>query len=106
MRKLVLSLSLFVAALTLDAGFATKAAAQYCEGRVYGLSRHYNPATGSGFLAVRAGPRRSASQVGELFNGDRVEIFDRRGNWYRVAALDGSSDGWASARWIRNACGY
>ncbi len=106
MRKFVLSLSFVAAVLTLDAGFATRAAAQYCEGKVHGLSRNYNAATGSGFLAVRAGPRRSASQIGELFNGDKVEIFDRRGNWYRVAALDGTSDGWASARWIRNDCRY
>jgi hypothetical protein len=55
---------------------------------------------------VRTAPRKSAHQVGELFNGDTVEVFDRRGNWYRVAATDGSSDGWASTRWIRNDCDY
>ena len=106
MRKLVLSLSFLAAALTLDAGFAPQASAQYCEGRVHGLSSHYNPSTGSGFLAVRAGPRRSASQRGELFNGDTVEIFDRRGSWYKVAATDGSVEGWASVKWVRNDCRY
>ncbi|MGB8818230.1 MAG: SH3 domain-containing protein [Rhizobiaceae bacterium] len=82
------------------------AAAQYCEGTVHGLSSRYNAATGAGFLAVRAGPRRSAAQVGELYNRDKVEIFDRRGNWYKVAALDGSTEGWASARYIWNDCDY
>jgi hypothetical protein len=80
------------------------AGAQYCEGRVHGLSRHYNLATGSGFLAVRARPRASSPMVGQLFNGDTVEIFDRRGNWYRVAI--GGIDGWANARWMWNSCGY
>jgi hypothetical protein len=93
-------------ALILNAATAPHASAQYCEGKVHGLSSRYNPATGAGFLAVRAAPRKSAHQVGELFNGDTVEAFDRRGNWYRVAATDGSSDGWASARWIRNDCDY
>lgn len=83
---------------------AEAAQAQYCEGTVHGLSGRYNPATGSGFLAVRTRPSTRAPQVGELFNGDTVEIFDRRGNWYRVAM--GGIDGWASARWLRNSCRY
>ncbi|MBX3568375.1 MAG: SH3 domain-containing protein [Rhizobiaceae bacterium] len=80
------------------------AAAQYCEGTVHGLSGRYNLAKGTGFLAVRARPSSSARMVGQLFNGDTVEIFDRRGNWYRVAM--GGIDGWAHARWMRNSCGY
>jgi hypothetical protein len=80
------------------------AGAQYCEGRVHGLSRHYNLATGSGFLAIRARPSGSARMVGQLFNGDTVEIFGRRGNWYHVE-LDGL-EGWAHARWMWNSCGY
>lgn len=88
------------------AAFTSPAAAQYCEGTVRGLSNNYNPSTGSGFVAVRAGPTRSASQLGELFNGDTVEIFRRKGNWYKVAATDGSVEGWASVRWIRNDCRY
>ncbi len=94
----------FVLSLGVLAGTGGLAQAQYCEGVVRGLSGRYNPATGSGFLAVRAGPRTSASQTGELFNGDRVEILGRRGNWYRVAI--GGIDGWASARFIRNSCRY
>jgi len=89
-------------ALVVTAG--TGAQAQYCEGTVFGLSRVYNLQKGTGFLAVRAGPSSSARMVGQFFNGDTTEILDRRGNWYRVAI--GGIDGWASARWIRNSCGY
>ncbi|MBG1231689.1 SH3 domain-containing protein [Aestuariivirga litoralis] len=86
---------------------APSAFAGMCEGTVHGLSRHYNPATGAGFLAVRAGPKASASQIGELFNGDRVEIFDRKGGWYRLASeSDSSIDGWASVKWVRANCGW
>ena len=102
MRKMLLSVTALAAILAL----AAPASAQYCEGKVRGLSNNYNPATGSGFLAVRAGPTRSATQLGELFNGDTVEIFRRKGSWYKVAATDGSVEGWASVRWIRNDCRY
>jgi SH3-like domain-containing protein len=104
MRKLALGLAAF--STLAIAGFAEPAAAQYCEGKVRGLSNNYNPSTGSGFLSVRAGPTRSATQLGELFNGDTVEIFRRKGNWYKIAAADGSVEGWASVRWIRNDCRY
>jgi uncharacterized protein YraI len=52
--------------------------------------------TGEDFLAVRAGPRTSASQIGELFNGDEVTILRRRGNWFRIDAED-IGLGWAFA---------
>ena len=93
--------------VVLAAAFAlpSAAVAQECIGTVAGLSRVYDPSTGSGFLAVRAGPTRSATQLGELFNGDRVSIFDRQGNWYRVY-VPGIGEAWASSRWIRNSCGY
>lgn len=42
--------------------------------------------------------------IGQLFNGDHTEIFDRRGNWYQVDI--GGRTGWANARWLRNDCGY
>ncbi|MER8727787.1 MULTISPECIES: SH3 domain-containing protein [unclassified Mesorhizobium] len=83
---------------------STPAGAQYCEGTVHGLSKHYNLATGSGFLAVRARPNSSSRMIGQLFNGDQTEIFDRRGNWYQVDF--GGRTGWANARWLRNGCGY
>ena len=80
------------------------AAAQYCEGTVFGLSNKYNLAAGTGFLAVRSAPKSSARMVGQFFNGNKTEILGRQGNWYRVAI--GGIDGWASAKWIRNSCNY
>lgn len=99
-----------VAALRICTFLAVAVASQVvwgaeCAGTVRGLSGVYDPRTGSGFLAVRAGPAASARQDGELFNGDRVSIFDRRGNWYRLYA-PGIGEGWASSRWIANSCGY
>lgn len=79
------------------------ALAQSCGGTVHGLSRHYDPSTGEGFLAVRAGPRTSASQIGELFNGDEVTILGSRGNWYRIDAQD-IGIGWAYAKYIETDC--
>ncbi|MFZ1681564.1 MAG: SH3 domain-containing protein [Rhizobiaceae bacterium] len=92
----------------LVAPFAAPAPAMagMCEGRVHGLSSNYNPATGSGFLAVRSKPSTSGRKLGELFNGDRVEIFKRSGNWYKIAAYDQPLEGWAHARWIDNDCGW
>jgi uncharacterized protein YraI len=84
--------------------FAVPAQAQYCEGTVFGLSDRYDLAKGTGFLAVRAAPSSKARMVGELYNGNTVEIFARQGNWYRVAM--GGIDGWANARWMRNSCRY
>jgi len=93
-----------VAALAATAAFAPSAQAQYCEGTVFGVSGRYDLAKGTGFLAVRAGPSSKTAMVGQLFNGDTVEIFSRQGNWYRVAM--GGIDGWANFRWMRNSCRY
>jgi hypothetical protein len=49
-------------------------------------------------------PNFSHGVLGELFNGDRVVIFDRRGNWYRLYA-PGIGEAWASSRYIMNSCG-
>jgi hypothetical protein len=107
MHKLVLSLSFAAVAVVMQVGTASVAHAQYCEGTVRGLSGHYNPATGAGFLAVRSAPRGSAYKRGELFNGDTVEIFTRRGNWYQVATTTAPIlEGWAHKNWLRNDCGY
>jgi uncharacterized protein YgiM (DUF1202 family) len=104
MRKTITALSL--AALASLAMIAP-ASAQYCEGTVHGLSAHYDPETGAGFLAVRSKPKASSYQRGELFNGDKVEIFDRKGNWYKVATTEGDMlEGWAHAKWIWNDCNY
>jgi len=104
MKPKVAFAAVALAAAGLSLGAAMPAGAQYCEGTVHGLSGRYNPATGSGFLAVRARPSGSSRLVWQLFNGDTVEIFGRRGNWYHVE-LDGL-EGWANARWLRNSCAY
>lgn len=66
------------AALVVALSFAASSpvGAQYCEGTVHGLSRHYDLDSGSGFLAVRARPNSSSRMIGQLFNGDHTEIFD------------------------------
>ncbi|CAN7418955.1 SH3 domain-containing protein [Aminobacter sp. LjRoot7] len=96
--------ALATVAATLAFGAATPAQAQYCEGTVHGLSRAYNLARGTGFLAVRAGPSAAAPMVHQLFNGDTVEITDKRGSWYFVGG-DGF-EGWAHRKWMSNSCGY
>lgn len=102
--KMALSVAaLATVAATLAIGAPTPAQAQYCEGTVHGLSRTYNLARGTGFLAVRAGPSASTLMVHQLFNGDTVEITDRRGSWYFVGG-DGF-EGWAHRNWMSNSCG-
>lgn len=87
-------------------GLSSTATAGMCEGRVRGLSATYNQKTGSGFLAVRLRPSASSRKMGELYNGERVEIFRRRGAWYRIAALDKNLEGWVFDRYIWNECRY
>jgi uncharacterized protein YgiM (DUF1202 family) len=104
MRKSILALTFAASAVLV---LSAPAQAQYCEGKVHGLSAHYNPHTGAGFLAVRSKPRASSHQRGALLNGDTVEIFTRKGNWYKIATTEGDMlEGWAHARWIRNDCNY
>jgi hypothetical protein len=74
-----------------------------CLGRVVGLADRYNPATGSGFLALRAGPKTSATQLGELFEGDRVVIVSRRGGWLSVVTAN-QVQGWVSSKYISSPC--
>lgn len=96
------SLAALLAAASLNPSPAL--AGDGCGGVVHGLSGVYNPATGAGFLAVRAGPTTRAAMIDELFNGDQVRIFERRGNWYSIAYSRGT--GWAHARYVWNECGY
>jgi Bacterial SH3 domain len=75
-----------------------------CTGTVHGLAKHYNFATGAGFLAVRAKPKTSAKMIDQLFNGNEVPIYGRQGNWYKVETDD--VVGWAYYKWIENDCDY
>lgn len=107
MRKIVLAFTAAASAAVISLSFSAPAQAQYCEGTVNGLSGYYNPATGAGFLAIRAKPRATSHQRGELFNGDKVEVFQRKGNWYRIATADAPMiEGWVHKRWLYNECNY
>ena len=101
-----MSPTLIVCSLAVTLGAALLAASpaqtQYCEGTVHGLSNSYDPDTGSGFLAVRARPASKSPKVHELFNGDKVEITDRSGNWYFVGGE--GFEGWAHRKWMHNSC--
>lgn len=70
---------------------AAPAYAADCTGQVVGVRSPsaYNRATGSGFLAVRTGPGSDYRQIGELYAGDEVAAYDRRGSWYAVACMRG-----------------
>jgi hypothetical protein len=102
-RRSVISVSI-LATVLFAAGASTPALSQYCEGTVHGLSKTYNLAKGSGFLAVRARPTSSSRMVHQLFNGDTVEITDRSGSWYFVGGA--GFEGWAHRKWMRNSCNF
>jgi SH3-like domain-containing protein len=83
---------------------ALAGAQDFCFGTVVGLSNQYNPATGSGFLALRAGPTASAVQIGELFNGNVVKVIGKRGSWFRIIDPAGAT-GWVSRTYVSQSCG-
>ena len=62
-------------------------------GLVYGLDPH-----GDGFLAIRKKP--NSTQIGKLYNGDRVEILSRSGKWYKIKDLKSGRVGWSHSHWI------
>ena len=55
--------------------------------------------SGDGFLSLRTKPR--GKEIGRLYNGDRLEILDRRGKWYKVRVVDSGQFGWAHSHWIQ-----
>jgi len=74
-----------------------------CYGRVQGVGDRYNAATGSGFLALRAGPSRSASQLGELYEDDKVEVIKSKKGWLKVST-DNGDVGWVSSDYVKSSC--
>jgi uncharacterized protein YraI len=84
-----------------------------CTGRVVGVKpiSQYNHAAGSGYLAVRTGPGGSYRQIGELYAGDEVSVYDRNGNWLAVTCMSGrctrplwgqpTPSGWAHRNYVR-----
>ncbi|OIP83655.1 MAG: hypothetical protein AUK37_06885 [Rhodobacterales bacterium CG2_30_65_12] len=84
-----------------------------CTGYVAGIrpSTQYNHAAGNGFLAVRAGPGTGYAQIGELYLGDEISVWDRQGKWYYVYCMAGqcqaplwgnpTPQGWVYGSYIR-----
>ncbi len=88
LTRVAAALAAFVVAAPLA---VADARAGDCEGTVVGVRSvsQYNHAAGNGFLAVRSGPGSGYRQVGELYRGDRVSVYDRRGSWYAVTCMSG-----------------
>lgn len=62
-------------------------------GLVYGLDPQ-----GDGFLAIRKKP--NSTQIGKLYNGDRVELLGRSGKWYKIRDSKSGRIGWSHSNWI------
>ena len=62
-----------------------------CTGYVVNVRppNQYNHASGSGYLAVRNGPGTKFLQTGEVYLGDEVAVWDRKGNWYEIKCYGG-----------------
>lgn len=100
-------------ALVLLPALTQGAMAGDCTGRIVGVKpiSQYNHAKGAGFLAVRTGPGGSYQQVGELYAGDEVSVYDRSGKWLAVTCMSGrctrplwgqpTPSGWAHGSYIR-----
>jgi len=104
--RTVLAAALAVAAL------AGPGVAGDCTGYVVGVRpiSQYNHAQGNGFLAVRTGPGSNYTQLGELYLGDEVAVWERQGNWYYVYCMSGrclnplwgqpTPEGWAYRKYL------
>lgn len=79
--------------LSILAAFALSAPASAgdCTGTVVGVRplSQYNHAAGRGFLAVRSGPGSSYQQIGEVYAGDEISVWQRSGRWYYVRCMSG-----------------
>jgi len=102
---------LFAAAVVI--GLPTGSAmAGDCTGFVVGVApiSEYDRYSGAGFLAVRTGPGSGYEKIGEVYLGDEISVWSRRGNWYRIACMSGrctnplwgnpSPQGWAHGRYL------
>ena len=59
----------------------------------------YSP--GDGYLNLRTGPGSSFAIVQRMYNGDSVEIVERKGGWVRVFHQSGAT-GWCFEKYLRN----
>tara|TARA_R110002020_G_scaffold48286_10_gene137706 strand:- start:1807 stop:2166 length:360 start_codon:yes stop_codon:yes gene_type:complete len=112
MTSSIKSVLLAISVIALAASWSTESAAGDCTGYVVGVKpiSQYNHARGSGFLAVRTGPGSSYRQTGEVYRGDEVSVYDRRGNWYAITCMSGRCmqpmwgtpmpSGWVSSKYV------
>jgi len=64
-------------------------------GVVYGLDPN-----NEGFLSLRTASKQQ--EIAKLYNGDKVEILETQGKWYRVVAIKSSQVGWAFGDYIKS----
>lgn len=62
-------------------------------GLVHGLDPY-----GDGFLSIRKKP--NATEIGRLYNGDRIEILGKKGKWYKIRDTRSGRVGWSHSNWI------
>ncbi|MDQ2094491.1 SH3 domain-containing protein [Rhodalgimonas zhirmunskyi] len=55
---------------------------------------------GDGYLNLRSGPGSDFQIMRRMYNGERVEILERKGNWVRVRHQSGVR-GWAYSKYLR-----
>jgi len=63
-------------------------------GTVYGLDPY-----GDGFLSIRKKP--NSTEIGRLYNGDKVEILGKSGKWFKIRAVRSGKVGWSHSNWIQ-----
>ena len=83
-----------------------------CTGYVVGVRPldQYDHAAGNGFLAVRSGPGTGFGQIGEMYLGDEISVWERQGNWLYVYCMSGqclaplwgapTPQGWAYGKYL------
>jgi len=54
---------------------------------------------GDGFLAIRTKP--NGTQIGRLYNGDNIQILNKRGKWYNIRKVSTGETGWSFGKWIK-----
>lgn len=101
-----------LASVVLGMALASAGSAGTCEAKVVGVRplSQYDHAAGNGYLAVRSGPGSGYAQIGEVYLGDWSIVFEKRGNWYRIACYQGrcmqplwgqaSPEGWAYGKYL------
>ena len=66
-----------------------------------GVPMKFIHSPGDGYLNLRTGPGTGFKIVRRMYNGESVEILERKGSWVRVYHQSGAQ-GWCSAKFLRN----